>query len=288
MPELPEVESARRFLATHLGGATIQRVGLLDAAVVRPRPSTRASEGGPVWGVGLQRALEGRPFPTLHRHGKRLGWSAEGGAYLLWLGMSGRFVAAEAPPAHARLGLLAEDRTPVWYVDPRRFGGFAPCPAGGLDAALREGHGPDPTLDPFDAEVLAARLTGRRPIKVALLDQSVIAGLGNIHAVEVLFRARLHPAVPAGALRPEEHRALADAIRAQLDHAIAELGEAELALVTEGAPNPFQVYGKEGSACPRTGSPIARCVMAGRGTWWSPAWQTAGSDRALAFIEEND
>lgn len=287
MPELPEVESARRYLEAQLGAAPLQAVQILDPGVGRPRVSTRASEGRAEVGAALAAALSGRPWPAVRRHGKRLGFETPEGAWTLWLGMSGRFQRGPSPPAHARLGLVPAAGEPVWFVDPRRFGGFAPV-NGPLDAALREGHGPDPTLDPWSGAILRARLAGRRPLKVALLDQAVLAGLGNIHAVEALFRARIAPDVPAGALTSEEVEDLAAAIATQLAIGVAELGEAELELVSEGGPNPFQVYGKEGLPCPRTGAPIVRDVHAGRGTWWSPAWQTRGADRRLAFKVETD
>ena len=222
MPELPEVEACRTQLQRWGEGRHIQRLELPDPAILRRRLSSRPSDavGDPARAIAAVAGVRvGRP----RRHGKRLAWPLGDGGWLLHLGMTGRWWRRPldaAPPRHARLGMVLEDAV-LWFVDSRRFGCVHPADsAAALATALRDGLGPDALVAP---PPLATRLRGRGPVKVALMDQQVIAGVGNIHAVEALWRAALDPRIPCDALRPEDLTALDQALAAQLEAAIEGL-----------------------------------------------------------------
>jgi formamidopyrimidine-DNA glycosylase len=148
-----------------------------------------------------------------------------------------------------------------------------------LDPYLTSKNGPEPLGPHFTAEWLASRLVVRRaPLKAVLLDQRVVAGLGNIYADEALWRARLNPLRPANSLDLEEVRRLQRAIRAALRMGIARQGST---LRDYAAPNgaagamqeEFRVYGRDGEPCPRCRTPIAKARVGGRGTWFCPHCQ---------------
>jgi len=192
--------------------------------------------------------------------------------------MTGKWLRCTAAPRFGRLGIGIGETT-LWFVDVRRFGcvAFVDDPR----AALTRGHGPDALNEPLTGRALGARLRGRRALKVALMDQSVIAGLGNIHAVEVLWRARLHPGRPAGSLGEGELDALSEAIVAQLQQAIeAEEGTVidyvgEAGHTSSSGRSRFVVYGRGGQPCPRCAAPIEDGRHSGRATFWCPGCQPA-------------
>ena len=270
MPELPEVEAWRRGLEAWWGHRVIDEVRVVDSAVVRPVLSTRPSEamsGGEAWLLGWVGAEVG----GLDRIGKRIGVHIGARWVLIHLGMTGRFTLGDEPPRAARFGVRARGGPMVWFSDTRRFGCVAPLADRG---ALAEGLGPD-ALGRWGAAELRARLAGRRPIKVALLDQAAIAGLGNIHAAEALYRARIAPNRPCAAIDDAGWSRLATAIQVQLTSAIAGIPAdvSTFEYVNEGGENPFQVYAREGEPCARCGHSIARDVHAGRSTFWCPGCQ---------------
>lgn len=269
MPELPEVEAWRRTLERWLAGRRVVGVVLPDPAVVRPKLSTRPSDGwheAEAW-VGT---LAGASFDGTARVGKRLGLQLGGRWVLVHLGMTGRFMRGETP-RFARLGLTLDQGPTVWFADMRRFGCWVPLPS---RAALHEGLGPDALDTAPDGPTLAAAFPGRRAIKVALLDQARLAGLGNIHAAEALWRAGIHPEAPCGSIAPDAWAALADAVAIQLADAVATIPPGEdFVYVTEGGDASFAVYGREGESCPRCTTPVQRRVQAGRSTFWCPACQ---------------
>lgn len=274
MPELPEVEIARRQLSRWSRGRRVVRVLLPDPAAVRGRLSSRPSDADPEAArslVGLAGCVGEEPI----RHGKRLGWVVGPVGLLAQFGMTAHLALrapGEAPPDHARLGWELEHGAVIWFADARRFGCVSVVDPGQVAARLREGHGPDALLEPLDAEALAAALTGRRPIKVALLDQGRLAGLGNIHAAEACFRAGILPQRPCSELSPEAWARLAGAIPAQLAEAVAaDDTDGEVRYVSQGGPNPFQVYGQ--ASCGACGSPTRSEPQGGRTTWWCPACQ---------------
>jgi formamidopyrimidine-DNA glycosylase len=194
--------------------------------------------------------------------------------------MTGKWVRrapGEPPPSHSRARLLIEDGVVLHYRDPRLFGRLRLVP-GALFAGVPEvaALGPDPLEAGVDPDRLAAALAGtRRPVKVAMLDQRLLPGVGNIYASEALFRARLDPRRRASSLSRAEVRRLADAVMASVKEAIAREDGPEVAYVEEaGAENPFAVYARDGERCPRCRrSRIRRVVQAQRSTFYCPRCQ---------------
>jgi formamidopyrimidine-DNA glycosylase len=293
MPELPEVEVAARSLRRWAEKKTIRAVHADPNAARLFRPATpKAVE-----------TLGGARFTDVRRIGKNLlltfaargrGGAAAGVPLGVWshLGMTGKWVRRTgkdpAPPA-MRVEIDLADGTRLCYVDRRMFGRFRLVPGARFEsipeiAAL----GPDPLTDGIDVAAFAKRLAQlKTPIKVALLDQTLLAGVGNIQASESLFRAGIDPRRPARSLSPAEVKRLATAIRKSIDFTLktfaeagADGGGADIGYVEEGAvPNTFLVYGREGESCPAGGTKsaadvIVRIVQAGRATFYCPRRQT--------------
>ena len=267
MPELPEVEYAANRLRQWMLGRLVLRAKAEPTRLLRGQPARRFSQ-----------ALTGRRLERVERRGKYLLLFFDGNAGLLaHLGMTGKLVrrptGVAEPFSHARFEL--EDGFTVHFRDPRKFGRLSAEPADRLFllpeiAAL----GPDALLEPPTAESLGERLSRTaRPVKVALMDQSVLAGLGNIHAAEALFRARIDPLLRADRLSEEQRRRLAQAIGETIALGLANDEEEEITYVEEGAPNPFLVYGKAGEACPRCGQRLASLTQGGRTTHFCPHCQ---------------
>ena len=271
MPELPEVETIRRQLAPRLEGRTFEAVDVLDPRLTRPLdPREVAAE------------LQGERVIGVERRGKYLVLQLEGGgALLVHLRMTGSF--GFEPTSHERAVIGLEDGTRLVYRDVRRFGTWLVVPGEELEPYLAAKNGPEPLGSMFTATWLAARLARRRaPLKAVLLDQRVVAGLGNIYADEALWRARLSPLRPASSLDPEEVRRLQRAIRAALRTGIARQGAS---LRDYAKPDgeagsmqrEFRVYGREDESCPRCRGPIAKTKVGGRGTWYCPRCQAPHS-----------
>lgn len=264
MPELPEVEIARRQLDRWLTGTQVDAEAV-DPAVVRTHLSSRPSDAHPE-GPALLKQTMGTAEPPL-RHGKRIAWPFGDRAVLVHLGMTGRLAQNEQGNAvRARFSQVA-------FVDRRRFGCLVVVDRDRVHDELRAGHGPDALDEALDGAGLKAALTGRRAIKVALMDQARIAGLGNIHAAEALWRAGIDPRRACD--RVTRWDALADAIVAQLEETIAAEDEGTLVYVTDGGPNRFAVYGREGEPCPKCSAPIERFVQGGRATFACSGCQPA-------------
>lgn len=275
MPELPEAEMCRRQLASWAEGQTLTGVRVIDEAVVRHKVSTRPSdklEGG----VGVLEGWVGRTAGAPVRHGKRLGWSFGDDGLLIHLGMTGRWVrrpASDPHPRNTRIGLVFGDEV-LWMIDTRRFACVVPIPLDDLDLAMRQGHGPDALLEPMGGSDLAAAFRTKRPIKVVLMEQKRIAGLGNIHAAEACFRAGVSPGRPANALSADEWDKLASGIVAQLQGTIDDIDlSKETVYVSEGGENPFSVYKRTGQPCPSCGTVVVSEEMGGRTTYWCPSCQ---------------
>jgi formamidopyrimidine-DNA glycosylase len=275
MPELPEVETVRRMLEGAIPGRRIERASV-------SRLKLRAASL-----AGLRRALEGRTFARPRRTGKFLLLDLDQGRTLLsHLGMSGRWLywprgrTPDASLAHVHLRLSLSGGATLWYQDIRRFGMLRVLPTAELhrDASLRL-LGPDPLASPRDGEALRVAARGARTsIKVWLLDQRRIAGLGNIYASEVLFRAGLDPRRRAGALGREEWRRVAAEIPAVLEESIARMGTTFSTYRTLwNEPGQYGdellVYDREGEPCRACGRPIRRIVQAGRATFLCPGCQ---------------
>lgn len=272
MPELPEVEIARRNLARWLG-----EVPVASAEAERTRIFRGASRASFL-------RLRGR-LVFARRRGKALllGFERNQG-FLSHLGMTGKWVrrpAGHAEP-YSRARLRLEDGSVLHYRDPRLFGRIEPAPADALErlpAVARLGR--DPLLDGLRGPDLEKLFRGSRtPLKVALMDQHRLAGLGNIHAAEALWRARLSPLRPAAGVQPEEWRRLATAIRAGIRFALGHEESEEVAYVEEpGAANPFRVYGQAGRPCPRCRTPVRSVRQGGRSTYFCPRCQPARRKR---------
>jgi formamidopyrimidine-DNA glycosylase len=276
VPELPEVEAARRQIERWTAGKRLSAVRVLDPAVVRTKVSTLPSDRLADGDTRLE-ALVGRRSGAVRRHGKRLGWELGRDGLLIHFGMTGFFVlrpAKDEPPPLARAG-FGFGRNTLWFVDGRRFGCVVPIGADELDLALRSGQGPD-AGEPLDGVRLRAALTTRRELKIALMDQGRVAGLGNIHAAEACFRAGIGPFRSALSLADEEWDHLAAAIHDQLRDASEELARAEeVQYVNLGGPNPFRVYGRAEEPCPTCGAPICAADQGGRTTYWCAVCQPA-------------
>ncbi len=270
MPELPEVETIRAQLAPRLAGRTLARVEILDPRLTRPFDLFEIAE-----------ELEGDRVVAVERRGKYLLLRLESGlALLVHLRMTGGF--GFAPTTHERAVIELDDGTRLAYRDVRRFGTWLVLEGAELEPYLATKNGPEPLGRRFTSRWLDAQLARRRaPLKAVLLDQRVVAGLGNIYADEALWRARLSPLRPANELEPEETRRLVRAIRAALATGIERQGSTLSTYVTpDGSTGSmqeeFRVYGREGEPCPRCGRPIAKTRVGGRGTWYCPHCQTHG------------
>jgi len=267
VPELPEVETIRAQLAPRLSGRTLTRVEILDPRLTRPVDLFEVAE-----------ELEGDRVAAVERRGKYLVLRLESGlALLVHLRMTGSF--GFGPTSHERAVLELDDGTRLVYRDVRRFGTWVVLEGVELDPYLAGRNGPEPLGARFTAEWLAGRLGVRRAaLKAVLLDQRVVAGLGNIYADEALWRARLNPLRPAGTLEVAEvrglHRAIRAALRAGIERQGASLRDYAAPDGSAGAmQEEFRVYGRAGEPCPRCGTPIAKARVGGRGSWFCPRCQ---------------
>jgi formamidopyrimidine-DNA glycosylase len=271
MPELPEVETVARSLRPLVEGREIAGLRVLDPKLVRGGCGCRLED------------LEGRRILGVGRRGKMILVECESGFGLVFhLKMTGQMlvVGPEAPlDKHVRLVVRFRDgRTELRFRDVRRFG-FALCLAGGEAASCPPvaALGPEP-FDVAPAE-FAALFAGRRGrIKSLLLDQRILAGIGNIYADEILFDARIHPETPASVLRRADLDRLRASVRKILARAIAAGGSSLRDYVdAEGRLGEFQfahkVYDREGEPCPGCRGRVRRIVVAGRGTYFCPRCQ---------------
>ncbi len=282
MPELPEVETVRRGLQPHLEGARL-------AEAVAHRPDLRF----PLPPRFAER-LRGARVERLERRAKYLLAALDTGeTWVTHLGMTGRFTVDEAQPGrfehaaggdpkHDHVALVTDRGVRIAFNDARRFGYMDLIPTAGLPrhpwfAAL----GPEPLGEGFSAAHLARAFAGRaRNVKDTLLDQRIVAGLGNIYVCEALHRARIAPETPAGRIAFPRLKTLATEVRETLEEAI-EAGGSTLRdyRAADGALGYFQhrfkVYGREGDPCvrPRCRGEVARLVQGGRSTFHCPRCQ---------------
>ncbi|MDP2306661.1 MAG: DNA-formamidopyrimidine glycosylase family protein [Pseudomonadota bacterium] len=269
MPELPEVEFCRRSLIRWSAGRRVVGVDVPDPRSVRVNRGDRPSVGHPDGAAELRKVVTSAPPAEILRHGKRLLWRFGDGALLLHLGMTGKW--AHAPNRYVKVRLDLDDATALYFCDPRLLGGVVPTRWEEGQALLREGLGPDAWNDPLPA------LRGARPVKIALMDQSLVAGLGNVQVMEALWRAHIHPTTPCDALTDAQRARLPSAVREQLAATLALFdGAEEIVYVEEDrSSNPFPIYRREGQPCPACGTPIARMIQGGRSTYWCPGCQPA-------------
>lgn len=270
MPELPEVETTLRGLRTYLQDQRIARVELRREGLRRPFPPD------------LAQVLTGARITALSRRAKYGLLETDREVTMVFhLGMSGRWrIDPDLVEKHDHLLLETEAGHRLALNDARRFGSVDLVPTAALAtwgpfAAL----GPEPLEPDFTPALLAARLKGRTgPIKLLLLDQGVVAGLGNIYVCEALHRVGISPLRTGGKLRRAEVEALVPAIVAVLDESIAAGGST---IRDYAQPNGelgyfaanWRVYGREGEPCQACGVPVARITQSGRSSFWCPACQ---------------
>jgi formamidopyrimidine-DNA glycosylase len=285
VPELPEVEVVRRGLADHVLDRTIERV-----AVAHPRAVRRHVEGA----ADFSARLAGRTISAARRRGKYLWLDLDGGAagedaVLAHLGMSGQMLVADAgrpDETHLRVRVRFADGGPeLRFVDQRTFGGLSvhplvPAVGGGLLPAPVAHIARDPMDPAFDLDAAVAAIRRRRTaLKRALLDQTVVSGIGNIYADEALWRARLHGARPTEKLTRAQGRDVLTAATEVMAEALGAGGTSFDALYVNvnGASGYFDrslaVYGQADRPCLRCGTPVRRDPFMNRSSFTCPRCQ---------------
>ena len=292
MPELPEVETVRRQLEPELLGRRIEGASVLDERLTRPE-SPRS----------VERAVEGREVTAVARRGKYLLVGLEGGRTLaLHLRMTGNLLLRdpaegatadlmkterlggprlyESAPSHVRARFDLDDGRELLFTDVRRFGQAVVLDAGDqLDDFFAARLGVEPLSGELTPERLLELAKDRKaPLKSFLLTQSQVAGIGNIYADEALWRARLHPLSPAGAIKLEHAERLVEgivgALEAGLDHGGASIDDYRDSRGERGSmQDEFLVHTRVGERCPRGDGEIQRIVVTGRSTYFCPACQ---------------
>jgi formamidopyrimidine-DNA glycosylase len=275
MPELPEVEVVRQGLQQHVVGRTIDKVSVLHPRAVRRHLA------GP---ADFADALAGRPVGGARRRGKYLWLPVGEDALLAHLGMSGQLLVGDPDrplSPHVRAVFTFTDGGPdLRFTDQRTFGHLLFVPDGAELPGPIAHIAPDPLEEAFDDAAFATALRRRRTgIKRALLDQSLISGVGNIYADEALWRAKLHYARATDTLtRPEITRLLAG-VREVMRTALAAGGTSfdRLYVNVDGESGYFDrslaVYGREGEPCPRCGTPVRRDPFMNRSSYSCPRCQ---------------
>jgi formamidopyrimidine-DNA glycosylase len=269
MPELPEVETTRLGIAPHLVGRRIEALKIRQPRLRWPIPPA------------LRRKLPGQRIDAVERRAKYLLVHTEPGSALLHLGMSGslRILPADTPAgAHDHVDWRLDSGKILRFTDPRRFGSQLWQPAGTLHPLLAA-LGPEPLEDAFDGLHLW-KMSRRRaaPVKIFLMDQKVVVGVGNIYASEALFAARIRPTRAAGSISRAGYATLAGEIRRILAAAIARGGTTlRDFLRPDGEPGYFEqelfVYGRQGEPCKICDTPIRAIVLGQRSTFYCPRCQ---------------
>ncbi len=264
MPELPEVETIARGLANAVDGKTIDFATVLRPKVVFPEPER------------FVREVAGERIDAVGRRGKFVVLSlASGRQLVVHLRMTGRLIVQAAgatdPEPYTNVLLTFRDGTRLCFADVRQFGRMRlvePEEPWAADVGL------EPLSDEFSFERFSDLLDGRAtPIKVFLLDQRRIAGIGNIYACEALWDARIRPTRSAGTISKQARRRLHHSIQDVLRRAIDMRGTSvddyvDAEGLRGGFQNQLSVYSRHGQNCPRCEKPIVRTVIAQRGTWW--------------------
>ncbi len=266
MPELPEVEIARRTLLRWFDGHRLVRT---------EADNTRTFRGGRVADFAK---LSG-PLTRADRRGKYLMLAFGDEGLIAHLGMTGKFVkrpeGRTEPYSRARFVLDTGDV--IHFRDPRMFGEIHPAPAAKLaDVPAVKKLGRDPLVDGLDWQQLKDAIGKTKlDLKVALMDQTRLAGLGNIHAAEALFRAGLHPGRKVKSLSDGEWKSLAKAIHKSLEFGLSEQDSDEIQYVEEpGSENPFLIYGRAGTPCRKCKTTVKSYTQGGRTTHFCPTCQS--------------
>ncbi|MBS1150785.1 MAG: formamidopyrimidine-DNA glycosylase [Myxococcaceae bacterium] len=266
MPELPEVEIARRTLVRWFEGHQVKRAEATKTRIFRgAKPQAFEAIRGP-----LTRA---------ERKGKYLLLSFGEQGLLAHLGMTGKFL--KRPPGeevpYSRARFVLDSGEVIHFRDPRMFGRIEPAPAAKLwSLGVIQDLGVDPLTDGLDVERLKAAIgKSKQELKVALMDQGRITGLGNIHTSEALYRARLHPSRAPASLTGDEWKRLCEGIHAAIAYGLEEQGNVdEIQYVEEpGAPNPFLVYDRAGEECGNCNAVIEKSEHGGRSSYFCPECQ---------------
>lgn len=274
MPELPEVETVRRTLYDKIVGRRIERVEIITPRqIYHPDPDTFRAE------------LEGARFTDIERRGKWLLFRLGPITLVGHLRMSGHLYVCEPGrprDKHTHVVFHLDDGKELRYDDQRKFGGFHLLgPRGEGTPPGLAALGPEPLSQEFTPAVLAAALAGKKsPVKAALLNQAIVAGLGNIYVDESLFCARIHPERLGESLAPEEVQRLHGCIRSVLERAVEKRGTTfSLYFDGEGEEgdmyDELNVFDRTGEPCPVCGTPIVKLAVAQRGTHVCPSCQPA-------------
>ncbi|MDX6664300.1 MAG: formamidopyrimidine-DNA glycosylase [Solirubrobacteraceae bacterium] len=280
MPELPEVETIRRQLAPLVEGRVLERLEILDPRWCEPLGVSDVAD-----------AVEGRVIERLSRRGKYLVFGLADDVFLMvHLRMTGTLL--YDPPAdtpYQRVVFGVGDSHALRFCDPRRFGtGELALGTEARDAFFAARIGIEPLGGELTGPRLRALAQGRRaPVKAFLLDQRRVAGVGNIYADEALFRARIHPLRQAGALKPAQYEALAEAVRDALTAGLARGGatidDFRHADGVMGAfQHDFQIHLREGEPCIACGREVVKFYVGGRGTYCCERCQVRPRRRARA------
>ena len=270
MPELPEVETARRGITPYLRGKRVLEVVVRDRRLRWPIPSTLLQE------------LPGQRIESVDRRGKYLLLRTAAGTALLHLGMSGslRIVAGDTPPQkHDHVDLVMDTGQALRLRDPRRFGTLLWTRDDPERHKLLKDLGPEPLSDRLDGAYLFEASRGRKvAVKQFVMDSHVVVGVGNIYASESLFLAAIKPQRAAGRVTAKEYAALARAIKKVLTASIKAGGTTLRDFAREdGEPGYFaqrlRVYGRGGEKCYRCGGTIKAKATGQRMTYWCPSCQ---------------
>ena len=274
MPELPEVETTLRGIAPHIDGKKIEKV-IIRQFKLR-------------WSIhpNLAQILAGRKILACNRRAKYLIITFETGILLIHLGMSGslRIFTVDderiaTPDKHDHLDFVFDDGTVLRYHDPRKFGAVLWYEGIAEHHPLLEKLGPEPLSDDFDVNYLYQKLkTQKRAVKLALMDNAVVVGVGNIYANESLFKAGISPLRPANKLTKKECVLLVETVKAVLQRAIETGGSTLRDFVnSDGKSGYFQqeytVYGRHNEPCVQCGGLIFKETLGQRGTFYCPNCQ---------------
>jgi len=269
MPELPEVETIKNELAPHITGRTLTDFTFLWEGIVK-EPSLEK----------FRSRLTGQKVLALNRYGKYLAATMSNGVFLFFhMKMSGSLITghnSSEAPKYTRAIIHLDNRTFVFFNDPRKFGRMWLAED---NRSVLDKLGPEPLEDEFTPLVLAELLKKRvAPIKALLLDQSLIAGIGNMYADEALFAARIHPLRTGKSLNPGEVKKLHTVIRQVLTRAIDRKGASIINYFRPSgdigsAHEEFNVAHGQGKHCPNCGTPIKRITVRNRGSYFCPKCQ---------------
>jgi formamidopyrimidine-DNA glycosylase len=266
VPELPEVETIKNELSPHVTGRIIKGLEIFWDKMVR-QPSVPE----------FRERVIGRKITDLFRRGKYLFFHLDSGEMLVMhMKMTGSLLINPPDEKYARAIFQLDDGVTIHFRDPRKFGKMW---LASDESEVMSKLGPEPLDDDFTVSTLAEILHNRKaPVKPVLLDQSIIAGIGNMYADESLYEAKIHPARPANSLTDEEIKRLYRAIRRVLRAAIKNGGASVRNYIRPDgnigtAHDEFRVAHGTGRNCPRCGTPIQRIVVRGRGTYLCPKCQ---------------